>query len=93
MIITDADAGMTVAVEKVVPDTVHLFCLWHVMKNVRKNCARALGKTASRSYRLLYAAAFAATEEVSALCARRGTEHQNARVVLRTYMRTFTVSR
>ncbi|CAB1099118.1 unnamed protein product [Ectocarpus sp. CCAP 1310/34] len=64
VIITDADAGMTHAVETFLPSTtVHLYCLWHVMKNVRKNCARALGKKASRFYRLLHAAAFAATEE------------------------------
>lgn len=65
VIITDSDGGMTVAVEEYLPRTVHLHCLWHVMKNVRKHCQAALGSKAHRFFKLIYAAAFATTEDVS----------------------------
>lgn len=67
VIITDADGGMTHAVETYLPGTVHLHCLWHVMKNVRKNCQGPLGRKTNRFFKLLYAAAFATTEDVSNL--------------------------
>lgn len=72
VIITDSDAGMTVAVEKLLPGTKHLHCLWHVMKNVRKNCTGLDTKKTHRFFRLIYAAAFAATEDVSNFYARLG---------------------
>ncbi|CAN0520822.1 unnamed protein product, partial [Scytosiphon promiscuus] len=37
VIITDADAAMPSAVKTLLPGTLHLHCLWHVMENVRKD--------------------------------------------------------
>lgn len=75
MIITDSDAAMTNAVATLLPDTVHLHCLWHVMKNVRKHCKGSLGTKANHFFRLIYAAAFATSDEVSNL----GTQLENER--------------
>ncbi|CAM9288476.1 unnamed protein product, partial [Laminaria digitata] len=67
LIITDADAAMTSAVAEFLPNTVHLHCLWHLMKNARKNCQSALSTKANRFFRLLKTAAFATSEKVSDL--------------------------
>ena len=67
VLITDADAAMTSAVRTLLPRTVHLHCLWHVMKNVRKHCQGALKDKANRFFRLVYAAAFATSQDVSTL--------------------------
>eukprot|EP00903_Cladosiphon_okamuranus_P011770 g11064.t1 len=42
VILTDADVAMTSAVASVWKGTQHLFCLWHVNKNIVKKCAGAL---------------------------------------------------
>ncbi|CAN0356414.1 unnamed protein product, partial [Ectocarpus sp. 13 AM-2016] len=42
VILTDADVAMTSAVASVWKGTQHLFCLWHVNKNLVKKCAGAL---------------------------------------------------
>ncbi|CAN0429829.1 unnamed protein product [Laminaria digitata] len=47
VIITDADAAMTRAVAEHLANTVHLHCLWHIMKNVKKRCQGALGHKTS----------------------------------------------
>ena len=65
VLITDADAAMTNAARMFLPRTVHLDCLWHVMKNLRKHCKGALKDKASRFFRLIYASAFASSEDVS----------------------------
>ncbi|CAN0365339.1 unnamed protein product, partial [Ectocarpus sp. 6 AP-2014] len=54
VLITDADAAMTNAARTLLPRTVHLHCLWHVMKNVRKHCKGALKDKATRFFRLIY---------------------------------------
>ncbi|KAL6581832.1 hypothetical protein OROMI_005846 [Orobanche minor] len=36
MIITDQDPALKIAVEHVMPDTNHRFCMWHIMKKVAK---------------------------------------------------------
>ncbi|CAN0382849.1 unnamed protein product, partial [Laminaria digitata] len=55
VIITDADAAMTRAVAERLANTVHLHCLWHIMKNVKKKCQGALGHKTSHLQSLLYA--------------------------------------
>lgn len=65
VLITDADAALTNAAKTLLPSTVHLHCLWHVMKNVRKKCKGALKDKANRFFRLVYVAAFATSEDVS----------------------------
>ncbi|CAN0384111.1 unnamed protein product, partial [Laminaria digitata] len=55
VIITDADAIMTRVVAEHLPNTVHLHCLWHIMKNVKKKCQGALGHKTSHLQSLLYA--------------------------------------
>ena len=57
VIITDADVDMTNAVAEHLPKTVHLHCLWHMMKNVNKKCQGALGQKTSTLQKLLYACA------------------------------------
>ena len=56
---------MTNAAQSFLRRTVHLHCLWHVMKNARKHCKGALKDKANRFFRLVYAAAFATSEDVS----------------------------
>jgi transposase-like protein len=33
-IITDEDASMKSAIRSVLPDTIHRFCMWHIMEKV-----------------------------------------------------------
>lgn len=63
--LTDADRAMTSALEGW-PTTLHLWCLWHVMKNVMKNCASSFTDMEERAQmlRLFRSAAYAATPEV-----------------------------
>ncbi|CAN0341462.1 unnamed protein product, partial [Ectocarpus sp. 4 AP-2014] len=42
---------MTSAVASYLPRTKHLHCLWHIMKNARKNCQGALRDKAKRFFR------------------------------------------
>jgi len=65
VIITDADAAMTSAVAEHLPNTVHLHCLWHLMKNVKKKCQGALGQSTSHLQGFIYACAYAMSENVS----------------------------
>jgi transposase-like protein len=34
LIITDEDASMKSAIRTILPDTVHMFCMWHIMEKV-----------------------------------------------------------
>ncbi|CAN0468273.1 unnamed protein product [Laminaria digitata] len=61
VIITDADAAMKSAVAAHLPNTVHLHCLWHII-NVKKKCQGALGHKTSHLQSLLYACAYATSE-------------------------------
>jgi len=47
--------------------TLHLYCLWHIFKNILKNCASSFpdGDERSRMLGLFRSAAYAATMEVS----------------------------
>ena len=63
--VTGADAAMTSAVAEFMPNTVHLHCLWYIMKNSGKNCQAALSQKANRFSRLLKAATIATSEHVS----------------------------
>ncbi|CAM9863831.1 unnamed protein product, partial [Choristocarpus tenellus] len=38
LFITNTDVGMVSAVEDGIPQMTHLYCLWHMMKNPKKNC-------------------------------------------------------
>ena len=42
-ILTDADPGSTAAVASVLPGARHLWCLWHLHQNLRKNLGSKLG--------------------------------------------------
>ncbi|CAN0557007.1 unnamed protein product, partial [Ectocarpus sp. 12 AP-2014] len=35
---TDADAAMTSSVAELMPHTKHLYCLWHISKNLKRKC-------------------------------------------------------
>lgn len=57
---------MTAAVEKVLPQTLHLFCIRHIFKNIAKNCAGVF-KDRTTLDELMGAfkkAAFSVTQEV-----------------------------
>lgn len=58
---------MTSALEEEWKTTLHLFCLWHVFKNVVKNCSSSFPDMEERAemLRLFRSAAYAATPEVS----------------------------
>eukprot|EP00903_Cladosiphon_okamuranus_P017077 g15736.t1 len=67
VMLTDADRAMTSALEKWTT-TLHLFCLWHVFKNVLKNCSSSFPDKEERAkmLRLFRSAAYAATPEAFA---------------------------
>ena len=66
VLLTDADPAITAAVEASWPDTLHLFCLWHIFKNVLKNCSSSLNEVERNALmRSFKCAAYAATPEVS----------------------------
>jgi len=44
IIFTDADPGATAAISNVLPLALHLWCLWHIHQNLRKNLGVLLGK-------------------------------------------------
>ncbi|CAN0255656.1 unnamed protein product, partial [Scytosiphon promiscuus] len=44
VIITDADGAMTSSVSALFPKTKHIYCSWHICKNIKKNCMGALQK-------------------------------------------------
>ncbi len=65
VILTDADVAMTSAVASVWKGTQHLFCLWHVNKNLVKKCAGALSDhDRTRMLRSFRSAAYAVNAEV-----------------------------
>ena len=41
---TDADPACAKAVRTLLLGTKHLWCIWHIMENIRKKMARRLGK-------------------------------------------------
>jgi hypothetical protein len=43
-ILTDADPGCTAAIAILVPRARHLWCMWHIHQNLRKNLMGVLGK-------------------------------------------------
>ena len=56
---------MSSAVERNLPDTRHLYCIWHTFQNVTKKCSGALVQGAFEGVMgSLRSAAFAPTEEV-----------------------------
>lgn len=63
--LTDADRAMTSALEEW-KTTLHLFCLWHVFKNLLKNCSSSFPDKEARAkmLRLFRIAAYAATPVV-----------------------------
>ena len=42
-ILTDADPGCTAAIATVFPRAKHLWCLWHIHQNLRRNLLSKLG--------------------------------------------------
>ncbi|CAB1109242.1 unnamed protein product [Ectocarpus sp. CCAP 1310/34] len=65
VILTDADVAMTSAVASDWKGTQHLFCLWHVNKNLVKKCAGALSdQHRTRMLRSFRSAAYAVNAEV-----------------------------
>lgn len=74
VIITDSDTSMISAVASVIPLALHLFCLWYVQNNLKKQCAGAMngkGKGAVTTLlRLFTRAVFATTENVSMFVSR-----------------------
>lgn len=70
VILTDADVAMTSAVASVWKGTQHLFCLWHVNKNLVKKCAGALSDDdRTRMLRSFRSVAYAVNAEVRCLVA------------------------
>lgn len=45
VIVTDREAALKLAINKVFPSAVHLLCIWHLGQNVRKNCAHSFHNT------------------------------------------------
>ncbi|CAN0326134.1 unnamed protein product [Ectocarpus sp. 6 AP-2014] len=68
VILTDADLAMTAAMASCWPGTLHLHCLWHVFKNVFKNCSSSFANNDDKTdmMRCFRNAAYAATPEVFA---------------------------
>ncbi|CAB1108529.1 unnamed protein product [Ectocarpus sp. CCAP 1310/34] len=66
VILTDADLAMTAAIASCWPGTLHLHCLWHVFKNVLKNCSSSFANNDDKTdmMRCFRNAAYAATPEV-----------------------------
>lgn len=66
MILTDADLAMAAAIPSCWPDTLHLYCLWHIFKNVVKNCSSSFAENDDKTamMRSFKSAAYAATPEV-----------------------------
>ena len=65
VILTDADPAMALAVQRKLPQTQHLYCVWHTFKNVNTNCSGALGRVElGKVMSALKCAAFAPTEQV-----------------------------
>ncbi|CAB1118493.1 unnamed protein product [Ectocarpus sp. CCAP 1310/34] len=67
VMLTDVDRAMTSGLEEWTT-TLHLFCLWHVFKNVLKNCSSSFPDKEERAkmLRLFRSAAYAATPEAFA---------------------------
>eukprot|EP00192_Tetraselmis_astigmatica_P017859 CAMPEP_0117653852 /NCGR_PEP_ID=MMETSP0804-20121206/3421_1 /TAXON_ID=1074897 /ORGANISM="Tetraselmis astigmatica, Strain CCMP880" /LENGTH=141 /DNA_ID=CAMNT_0005460073 /DNA_START=325 /DNA_END=746 /DNA_ORIENTATION=+ len=42
LLLTDADPGVTAAIATVLPYTLHLWCLWHLLQNLRNNLDKHL---------------------------------------------------
>jgi transposase-like protein len=42
LIIIDEDASMKAAITKILPDTTHRLCMWHIMDKVHKKVGPAL---------------------------------------------------
>jgi len=63
--LTDADQAMAAALREW-KTTLHLWCLWHLNKNVVKHCSSSFPDTKGREkmLRLFKNAAYAATPEV-----------------------------
>eukprot|EP00903_Cladosiphon_okamuranus_P018317 g16853.t1 len=80
----DGDFAITSALRKWKMTTLHLFCSWHIFKNVLKNCASSFpdGDELSRVLGLFRSAAYAATPEafykyraeLDKTCAGKGCE-------------------
>lgn len=49
VILTDADLAITAAVAACWGDTLHMYCLWHVFKNVLKKCSSLFADNDSKS--------------------------------------------
>ncbi|CAB1114890.1 unnamed protein product [Ectocarpus sp. CCAP 1310/34] len=66
VILTDADLAMTAAIASCWPGTLHLHSLWHVFKNVLKNCSSSFANNDDKTdmMRCFRNAAFAAPPEV-----------------------------
>ncbi|CAM9811941.1 unnamed protein product, partial [Sphacelaria rigidula] len=45
VVLSDADLVITAAVETSWPSTLYLNCLWHISKNVPKNCFSSLSES------------------------------------------------
>ena len=63
---------MTSAVAEHLPNAVHLHysCLWYLINNVTKSCQGALGQTISHLQILLYACAYATSENFTGIAIR-----------------------
>jgi transposase-like protein len=42
LIITDEDASMKAAISKILPDTTHRLCMWHIMDKVPEKVSPSL---------------------------------------------------
>ena len=43
LVITDSDPALATVVVVVFPDAVHMWCLWHMLQNIFKNCRGSIG--------------------------------------------------
>ena len=66
MILTDADLAMAAPIPSCWPDTLYWYCLWHIFKNVVKNCSSSFSENDDKTVvmRAFKSAAYAATPEV-----------------------------
>eukprot|EP00904_Undaria_pinnatifida_P011900 jgi/Undpi1/7840/HiC_scaffold_23.g10312.m1 len=64
VIITDADGAMTSSISTLLPHTKHLYCSWHICKNIKKHCMGALQKAGcTELLRRFTAASYATSTE------------------------------
>ena len=52
--LTDADPGATAAIAEVFQSTLHLWCLWHIFKNLRENLQSKLGAEYQNFFNAFY---------------------------------------